>query len=546
MIDNQVWHSNENVANIDGGLAASCEDLSPKQTYVRKMNYSESENDFQALRIDETLFENPCSRSKSEAHLSQLGASKTINRKELLEFYDMDKPQNSPRKKDYFSTGDMSVSKLATNVEALLQEEPESPEKSVRDNDNQQLTDQHETTLSKDNQQQTNQSKAPESSSHLDQQFTNQHDIVQSTSQENSQHDVQQSANQQDTDQSSKQQLGGQHGIQQSMRQTDNQHKDFQDGDSQTSTQPSQDDNTSDSSDGSLRERLTGTPDSGVVLSSEETSSQDQPLIKQEDKHDESDGATESTTTNHSSPKLSTISSASLPTSTDLSSFAEARIQPRSNKDTWEPVANRKQRYLEMIEQDTVIIKSQPLTRKQNYKPEQTSPLLKSQRSPKSLPLVRKRILPEDQESEKDSDFEELLSSSQPILNLTNDEEPKPKQQMRDNESDSDSEADEMHTPLVPKIIVTKTIEAKDGTHTADYVNPSLSESSSDDDEMVKPASVVIYRSPVKTAKREQHRASHPPLQRTIRNEYFGSGVMQHSKKRKHKPQLNSIIEEDH
>ncbi|XP_065885549.1 bromodomain-containing protein DDB_G0280777-like isoform X2 [Dysidea avara] len=557
VIDNQVWRSNENLTNIDGGLAASCEDLSPKQTYVRRMNYSESENDFHTLRVDETLFEGPSTRSKSEAQLSKLGVS-AVNPKELLEFYDMEKPHNSPRKKDCFSTGDVSISKLATNMETLLQEELESPERPTRESDNQKLTSQPEIpepASQENNQQQTSQDENPQLTSQADnQQITNQHDIPQSTSQQQtvtSQQDAQQSTNQQNIQQST-----SQHDTQETTKQPDNQQKDIQDGDDQpvSTSQPSQEDTTSDTSEGSLRERLTGTPDSGVVLS-EETSSQDQSSIKQEEKHDESDGATGTIVSDHDA-LLSTYSSAPQLTLTNSDSFVTEKPhkQTRSNDDSWEPVANRKQRYLEMIEQDSSppklqsLPRSQPLTRKQIYKPKQTSPLLKSQQSPKSQPLLRKHILLEDQESEKDSDFdEELLSSSQPMLNLTNDEEPKPSQRTLYSDSDSESETEEMQAPLIPKIVVTNRLEAKDDTHIMNYTNPSFSDSSDDDIEMVKPDRVVVHRPPTKTAKGEQQRASHPPLQRTIRNEYFGSGVLQQStKRRKHQPKLNSIIEEDH
>ena len=281
----------------------------------------------------------------------------------------------------------------------------------------------------------------------------------------------------------------------------------------------------------------------------EETSSQDQSSIKQEDKHDESDTTTiEITVTDHDA-SLPTSSSAPQLISHDHNSAATDKTQTKSNDDTWEPVANRKQRYLEMIEQDMSppklrsSPKSQPLIRKQIYKPEQTSPLLKAQRS---QPIFRKNFLIDDQESEKDSDFdEELLSSSQPMLNLTNNEDPKPNRLRNYSDSDSDSETEGMQAPLIPKTTVTKRLEAKDDIRIMDYTNPPLSDSSDDDDtEMVK---VVIHRSPAKTAKGEQQRASHPPLQRPIKNEYFGSGAFQQSvKKWKHQPKLNSIIEEDH
>ena len=544
-----MWRSNEDLTNIDGGFAASCEDLSPKQTYVCKMNYSESENDFQALRVDETLFE---SRSKSEAQLSKLGVS-AVNPKELMEFYDIDKPHSSPRKKDYFSTGDVSVSKLATNMETLLQEELESPEKSTRESDNQQITSQPELlepTGQENNQQQTNQQDIQQPVNQLDiQQSPDQHDTEETTNQT----DNQQPAGQNDTEETASQQgiqqSNSKHGTQETTDQQDNQQTDIPEGDDQVVSSTQQEDTTSDTSDGSLRERLTGTPDSGVVLN-EETSSQDQSSIKQEDKHDESDTTIEVTVTDHDA-LLSTSSSAPQLISHDHSSFVTDKTQTKSNDDSWEPVANRKQRYLEMIEQDTSppklrsSPKSQPLIRKQMYKPEQTSPLLKAQRS---QPLFHKRFLIDDQESEKDSDFdEELLSSSQPMLNLTNDEDPKPNRLRNYSDSDSDSETEGMQAPLIPKTTETKRLEAKDDIHIMDYTNPPLSDSSDDDDtEMVKPDTVVMHRSLAKTAK-EQHRASHPPLQRTIRNECFGLGALQQSlKKRKHQPKLNSIIEEDH
>jgi len=575
IIDNQVWRSNEDITNIDGGLAASCEDLSPTQTFVHKVNYSESENDFQALKVDETLFE---SRSKSEAQLSKLGVS-AVNPKELMEFYDIDKPHSSPRKKDYFSTGDVSVSRLTMNIETLLQEEPESPYKSPSENDNQQLASELkllEPQNQENNQQQTSIS---QSSSEVDsQQITSQHDVPQAANQEYNQQqrsqqdvkqltnqlDIQQSPDQRDTqeatnqtdnhqqpaDQHDTEETTNQQDIQKStskhnIQETTDQQNVIQDGDDQLLSSTQQEDTASDMSDGSLRERLTGTPDSGVVLS-EDTSSQDQSSITQEEKHNE--GTTiEIMVTDHDA--LSPSSSAPQLISNDRDSVV---VEKKQINDAWETVANRKQRYLEMIEQDTSSPKlqssprSQPLTRKQIYKPEQTSPLLKTQRS---QPLVHKQFLLDDQESEKDSDFdEELLSSSQPMLNLTNNEDLKTNRLINNIESDSDSETEGMQAPLIPKTIATKRVEAKDDTHIMDYTNPSLSDSSDDDDdtEMVKPDTVVIYRSPAKTAKGEQ-RVSHPPLQRTIRNEYFGSLVSQHSvRKRKHQPKLNSIIEEDH
>ena len=186
-----------------------------------------------------------------------------------------------------------------------------------------------------------------------------------------------------------------------------------------------------------------------------------------------------------------------------------------------------------------------------------------------------------------------MLSSSQPMLNLTTPEDPKPS--LRDNDSSGESEMEELQPPLMStkliphdtvaitsytnpllsdssdedcemvepsKVIVRQPLTKITSQDTKHYManhpslkrmlyheqNPLPSESSSDEDcEMVQPGRVVVYQPPVKKANRDAklYRASHPPLKRTLNHEQLTAGVAQQARKRRHKPKLKSILEED-
>ena len=454
-------------------LDGSCDDLYGPQNYVNTVNYSDNENDFQTLKLDEALFENSSSRSRSEAQLStavsaglQEKALKLddLSNERVLEFYDLHTPKNSPRRKNRVScsTGDLvsepSPSLSARNVKRVLL--TESP--LVNQQPEQILTVTIEHTAA---------------------------DCTESHNIEKSDNAV---VNEQTT-------ITSTHAIDQmevtTMPSTDT-----------TSLQEA--DNISCISKDSLRE-ATGTPDSGVVIQDDNKSAQGDSSVKPDDT---SDG---SVTTDSKSDTLSVHSSAQNPLTLpaidsieneeptvsinhDEESMVSSNYDEEPteiiNDTVWETVADRKKRYLQTIEHSKILRKS----------------LTESQ----STDMASDSLTQADFDSRNSEEEEQsgTLSSSTPMVNLTSPEEPKTS--LRD-DSSSNSDMKEIQSPLVS----IKLLPHDNITQTC-HTNPLISDhdSSDEDCEMVQPSAVAVHRAPVKCGTQDtvQKRVSRPSLQRTL------------------------------
>lgn len=457
---------------MDGG---STDDLYASQNYVHTVNYSENENDFQTLKLDETLFENPSSRCRSEAQLTDVVFSNTaglqakakklddLSAEKVLEFYDLHTPRNSPRKNRVsYSTGDLASVPSPSFSAGNLSKQTESP-LAGQSKEQTVIVDIEQIDSTVENVEQTDDTldgKQPAASN------------------------------------------GNADQIESIPK-------------SPMETASLQEDNGSCTSKDSLRETLTGTPDSGIVSQGSDQS------VKPDNT---SDG---STVTDSKSDTSSTNSSAVTPPNSIADVETPVTPTPVANNDTtsWETVADRKKRYLQTIEHATASRKSST----EDNQPSNNN--------------TSSSFTPVEEDSDCDSEgLTTTLSSSQPMLNLSSLEEPKMSRN-EEEDSSSDSDMEEMQSPLV----LTKPSPHDTDTQTR-YTDLHLSDSSDEDCEMVKPSEVVVHRSPVKAGSQEalQHRASHPPLQRTLKHEQIGSGVVQHTtKKRRHKPSLKSILEED-
>lgn len=490
-----MWCSNE-----DTTKDSSHDDLYTSQNYMHAMNYSESENDFQTLKLDETLFENPSSRSRSEAQLPNVAFSKTglqakakklddLSNEKVIELYDLHTPRNSPRwnkNKVSCSTGDLASepppSLSARNLKPALKQK-ESP-------------------LVGQQQEQTVTVTIEETNDTTDSKQTD--DVT----------DSQQIAT------SNEDQPIESHKWAHNADQT------------KPALVPSveisslQEDNTSCISNESLR---TVTPDSGVAMNEESTSNSISQSVKPENT---SNVNTSNVVTDSRSDTLSTNSStqdtataANIITTNPIVNNTTPIIAPDpvvNDTPLWETVADRRKRYLQIIEHS----KLKKLPPKDN----QTS-------SMGSCSFTQVEVDSDYGNSGDESTT--ILSSSQPMLNLTNPEDSK--SSLRD-DSSSDSEVEEMQSPLV---LIKRSLHNTVTLTT--YTNPLLSDSSSDEEcEMVQPGEAVVYQSLVKNANQDARQIrSHPPLQRTQEYEQAITSVTQHSKKRQHKPILKSIIEED-
>jgi len=482
--DSTLWRSNEDMTK-DG----SNDDLYASQNYVHAMNYSESENDFQTLKLDEALFENPTSRSRSEAQLPKVTFSKTglqakakklddLSNEKVIEFYDLHTPRNSPRwskNKVSSSTGD-----LATKPSSSLSSRNLKP--ALKQKESPLLSQQQEQTITVTN----------EGTDHI-------------------------------TD-----------NVEQIDGVTDSQQTDTSNGNpdqTKPTLMPSietsslQEDNTSCISTESPR---TVTPDSGVVMNEEPTSNTTSQSVKQENT---SDDITRDIITYSKSDTLSTNSSAqdsvaNIVTIDPIVNKTSTVATDSVAKDThlWETVADRRKRYLQVVEHSTL----KKLPKKDNLKS-----------SMGSHAFTQVEVDSDDGNSDDESTT--LLSSSQPILNLTNPEDPKPS--LRD-DSSSDSEVENMQSPLMltkPSLHNTVTLTS----YTNSLLSESSSDSSSDEDcEMVQPVEAVVYQSAVKNASQDVRQVrNHLPLQRTPKYEQVAGSI--YSKKRQHRPSLKSIKEED-
>lgn len=476
-------------------LDGSCDDLYASQNYLHAMNYSENENDFQTLKLDETLFENPSSRSRSEAQLSNVvftnntglqGKAKKLSdlsNEKVLEFYDLHTPKSSPRRnKVSCSTGDLASEPSPSLIVKDLKPAPRKTESP--------LVNQQEQTVTVT----------------IEQTDCAMEKVEQGDATVNNEQVT--SSNEDDPADSSVEPI-------------------------HVTMPPSveiyslQENNASYTSKGSQRDTLTGTPDSGIVVSEEsnDTILQGNQSVKLDNTSDgsvvidsKSDTSSIHSTTHHTvtEPKTNTA---------DLV-INEEPTTITSNTATWETVADRKKRYLQAL-------------RKLSSEEHEARDLVSS-------PVTQDEAADSTYGNSDDEGSTTLLSSSQPILNLTKLEDPKPA--LRD-DSSSDSDMEEMQAPLMsvklsPHDIVLQT----------SYVNPLLSdhsddESSDEDCEMVQPSEVTVYRSLVRSGTQDamQHRASHPPLKRTLNYEQVSTNNLapKHSKKLRHKPSLNSIVEED-
>lgn len=459
-------------------MNGSCDDLYASQNYVHDMNYSENENDFQTLTLDETLFENPSSRSRSEAQISSVDFSNTtglqakakklddLSSEKVLEYYDLHMPKNTPRKnKVSSSTGDL----------------PTRPSPSLSDGNLKLAAKQTEFPLVSQQQENTVTVTIEQTDC-----------IAENTEQiDDTPHSEQTAARDECT--------GSTDHMEPIPIET-------------PSLQVCKD---------NLREGLTDTPDSGVVLNDHEESStatsQDSDQSFKQDSAN--DGASSSDSLPH--PTTSIANTSDPPTNREQPVATSNPVA--SDASSWETVADRKKRYLQIVEHSTVL-------RKTSSGDHPTSEMVSSP--------VTQTAVDSDHENSEDEESTALLSSSQPLLNLTSLEDPQPS--LRD-ESDSDSDSEEMQPPLVSTNLSPHTI-----TQTKCITNPLLSDSSNEEDcEMVQPSEVVVHQSSVKGSSQEtvQHRASHLPLQRTLNHEQ--TITSHHSKKRRHKPSLKSILEED-
>ena len=479
-------------------MDGSCDDLYASQNYVNSMNYSENENDFQMLNLDEALFENPSSRSRSEAQLSTVVFSNTtglqakakklddLSNEKILEFYDLQTPKNSPRRKNKVScsTGDLasepSPSLSAKNVRPTTKQ-MESP-----------LVNQQQEEILTVSTEQTDSTveNIERTDGRVDNEQVNSESQLQSV----------------DTCTTGDQM--------------------------EPVTSSPQEDNVSCISKDSLREISTGTPDSGVVMNEDLSNNKSQGGQSVKPDHT-SDG---SVVMDSKSDTLSVHSGSTDHTVTihDTDSVANGEpavvtMNPVAN-DTgiWETVADRKKRYLQTVEHSKVVRKSPT-----------------GDDQPTNMVSCSFTQVEADSDYGNSDDEEEstpMLFSSQPMLNLTGLEESKTS--LRE-DSSSDSDTEEMQSPLVS----TK-LSPRDHTTMISYTNPLLSDhdSSDEDCEMVQPSEVVVYRSPVKNGGQDvqHHRASHPPLQRTLNHEQIITSIVQRTKKLQHKPSLKSIMEEDY
>ena len=477
-------------------MDGSCDDLYASQNYVNTMNYSENENDFQTLKLDEALFENPSSRSRSEAQLPNLVFSNTpglqvkakkledLSSDKVLEFYDLQTPKNSPRRKNKVScsTGDLvSESSPSLNVRPTTTQ-TESPLMNQQQQEILVTIEQTDSTV--DN--------ADHTIGRVDNEQV-------STNSENQLQPVDTCT----TDQTESVTL---------------------------ETSSLQEDNVSCVSKDNLREISTGTPDSGVVVNEDKS---------EDDQSGKSDNTSElegSVVTDFKSDTSSVHSSTHVQHTAVLnvgSTDTVANEEPAvtilpivNNTGTWETVADRKKRYLQTVEHSIVQRKSST----EDYQPTNMA----------SNSLTQVEADSDYGNSDEEHESTAMLSSSQPLLNLTSLKEQKT---LIREDSSSDSDTEEMQSPLMS----TK-LSPRDNTTVVSYTNPLLSDddSSDEDCEMVQPSEVVVYRPPVKSDSQDvHHRASHPPLQRTLNHEQVITSTVQHTKRLRHKPSLKSIREED-
>ena len=485
-------------------MDGSCDDLYTSQNYVNTINYSENENDFQMLKLDEALFENPSSRSRSEAQLSSAVFSNTtslqvkakklddLSNDKLLEFYDLHTPKNSPRRKNKVSssTGDLasesSPSLSAKNV--YVRPTSKQTESSLM---NQQQ--EHILTVTIEQTNSTTMDSVEQTDGRVEQITINSESQLQS-------------ACTCTTDQTEPVTL---------------------------ETSSLQEDNVSCTSKDSQREISTGTPDSGVVMN--EDLSNDKPQVDQSVKPDNTSDSSVVTDSKSdtSSVHSSTNHTVMVPNVKNNESVGNEEpvvtiIPVVKDTDTWETVADRKKRYLRTVEHSKV------------QKQSSTGDNQPTNMVSRSFTQVEADS--DYGNSNGEQELTAMLSSSQPVLNLTSLEEPKT---LLREDSSSDSDMEEMQSPLVS----TK-LSPHDNTTTVSYTNPLLSDhddSSDEDCEMVQPSEMVVHRSQAKSGSQGviHYRASHPPLQRTQNHEQVITSAVQRSKKIRHKPSLKSIIEED-
>ena len=445
-------------------LDGSCDDLYTPQNYVNTMNYSDNENDFQTLKLDEALFENISSRSRSEAQLStavsaglQEKAMKLddLSNEKVLEFYDLHTPKNSPRRKNRVScsTGDLvsepspSLSARNSNIRQVLH--TESP--LVNQQPEQILT----VTIE-----------------HTD--CTENHDV-----------EKKDSAIVYKQLQTT---ITGAHAIDQM----------------EVTTMPSTDTTSLQEADmsciskDSLRE-ATGTPDSGVVMH-DDIKSQGDSSVKPDNTSDDS------VTTDSKSDTLSVHSSVQnslTPPAIDSIENTEPIVAINNDEEPteiidditiWETVADRKKRYLQTVKHSKIPRKSSTES--------QSSDMA-------SCSLTRLQADFDCRNSDEEPTG--TLSSSKPMLNPSP-EEPKP---LLKDDSSSNSDMEEMQSPLVS----TKLLPCDNVTQTC-HTNPLLSDydSSDEDCEMVQPSAVAVHRAPIKSGIQDtvQKRVSRQPLQRTL------------------------------
>lgn len=476
-------------------MDGSCDDLYASQNYVNTMNYSENENDFQTLNLDEALFENPSSRSRSEAQLSNLAFSNNaglqvkakklddLSSDKVLEFYDLHTPKNSPRRKNKVScsTGDLasepSPSLSATNVRPT--------------------TTQTDSPLMNQQQQ--------EILVNIEQTVDHRVGMVDNEQISTNSENQSQPADTCTTDQIEAVTL---------------------------ETSSLKEDNVSCVSKDSLREISTGTPDSGVVVNEDLSNSKSEgdQSVKPDNTSEGSCVVTDSkfdTSSVHSSTQHTIMAPNVGRTDSIANEERVVIIIPVNDTGTWETVADRKKRYLQTVEHSKVQRKSST----EDYQPTN---------------MVSNSLTQVEGDSDYGNSDEEnkstpMLSSSQPMLNLTSLEEPKT---LIREDSSSDSDMEGMQSPLVS----TK-LSPCENTTVVSHTNPLLSDddSSDEDCEMVQPSEVVVHRPSVKGGSQDviQHRVSHPPLERTPNHEQVITSGVQRTKRLQHKPSLKSIREED-
>ena len=458
------------------------------------MTYSENENDFQTLKLDEALFENPSSRSRSEAQLPNLVFSNNVSLQvkakkledlssdKILEFYDLHTPKNSPRRKNKVScsTGDL-VSESSPSLTA----------KNVRP-----TTTQTESPLMNQQQQEV---------------------LVTIEQTDSTVDSVDHTVGTVDNDSENQSQPADACLRDQTEPAT-------------LETSSLQEDNMSCASKDTLREVSTGTPDSGVVANEDlsNNNSEGDQSVKPDDTGEGTDSKSDTSPVHSSTQHTVKVSNAGITDSVANEEEPVVTIIPVvDNTGTWETVADRKKRYLQTIEHSKVQRKSST----EDYQP--TNMVSKS--------FTQVEADSDYGNSDEEQESTTMLSSSQPLLNLTSLEEPKT---LIREDSSGDSDMEEMQSPLVS----TK-LSPRDNTTVVSHTNPLLSDddSSDEDCEMVQPSEVVVHRSPVKDGSQDvvQHRTSHPPLQRTLNHEQVITSSVQHTKRLRHKPSLISIIEED-